>query len=242
VAATDSPRAAAGPDPGPAPAPTPAPTPRPTRTPGPAWAPRDTALVIQECQRGVIGPDSMLPQLAKAAAPAVPFIAALAHGARRAGVQVVHSLVTTRADGYAEPRNAPLYRMAARAGRPLLAGTPAAEVLDEIGLGERDLAVTRPGGLGPMYDTGLELLLRRLGVATVVVAGVSVNVAILDLVLDCVNAGFEVVVPRDAVAGVPPEYAEAVIDNTLRLLARIERTDDVLARWAAAAGPGAEPT
>jgi len=40
------------------------------------------------------------------------------------------------------------------------------------------------------------------------------------------------VVPRDAVAGVPPEYAEAVIDNTLRLLARVERTADVLARWA----------
>jgi hypothetical protein len=42
------------------------------------------------------------------------------------------------------------------------------------------------------------------------------------------------------VAGVPPEYAEAVIDNTLRLLARVERTDDVLARWAAAAGRGAD--
>jgi nicotinamidase-related amidase len=192
-----------------------------------------TALVIQECQRGVIGPDSMLPQLANAAAAAVPFIARLAHGARRAGVPVVHSLVTTRADGHAEPRNAPLYRIAARAGKPLLAGTPAAEVVDEIGLDERDLVITRAGGLGPMYDTGLESVLRRLGVAVVVAAGVSVNVAILDLVLDCVNAGFEVVVPRDAVAGVPPEYAEAVIDNTLRLLARVERTEDVLARWAA---------
>ena len=196
-------------------------------------AAEDTALVIQECQRGVIGPDSALPLLAKAAAPAVPFIARLAHGARLAGIPVVHSLATTRADGYAEPRNAPLYRMAARAGKPLLAGTPAAEVVDEIGLDERDLVVSRASGLGPMYDTGLESVLRRLGITVVVVAGVSVNVAILDLVLDCVNAGFEVVVPRDAVAGVPPEYAEAVIDNTLRLLARVERTEDVLARWAA---------
>jgi biuret amidohydrolase len=203
------------------------------------WVPGTTALVIQECQRGVIGPDSALPQLAAAAAPAVPFIARLAHGAREAGVPVVHSLATTRADGYAEPRNAPLYRMAARAGKPLLAGTPAAEVVDEIGLDPRDLVVTRSSGLGPMYDTGLESMLRRLGIAVVVVAGVSVNVAILDLVLDCVNAGFEVIVPRDAVAGVPPEYAEAVIDNTLRLLARVERTEDVLARWAAAAQPGA---
>ena len=58
---------------------------------------------------------------------------------------------------------------------------------------------------------------------------------------DCMNAGFEVVVPRDAVAGVPPEYAEAVIDNTLRLLARAERTDDVLARWEQARQPEAEP-
>jgi biuret amidohydrolase len=71
----------------------------------------------------------------------------------------------------------------------------------------------------------------------VAVAGVSVNVAILDLVLDCVNAGFEVVVVRDAVTGVPPEYAEAVIDNTLRLLASTKYTEDVLADWAAAA-PG----
>jgi nicotinamidase-related amidase len=196
--------------------------------------PGSAALVVQECQNGVIGPDSLLPQLARAAAPAVPFIARLAHGARAAGVPVIHSVATTRADGYAEPRNAPLYLMAARAGKPLLAGTSAAEVIAEIGRDDRDLVVARAGGLGPMYDTGLELLLRHLGVRTVVVAGVSVNVAILDLVLDCVNAGFEVVVPRDAVAGIPPEYAEAVIDNTLRLLARVERTEDVLARWAPA--------
>lgn len=197
-------------------------------------APVATALVIQECQRGVIGADSLLPMLAEAAAPAIPFIARLAHGARAAGVPVIHALATTRADGYGEPRNAPLYRMAARAGKPLLAGTPAAEVIPEIGRDERDFAVIRAGGLGPMYDTGLESLLRRLGIRTVVAAGVSVNVAILDLVLDCVNAGFEVVVPRDAVAGLPPEYAEAVIDNTLRLLATIERTDNVLVGWAAA--------
>jgi nicotinamidase-related amidase len=190
-----------------------------------------TALVLQECQKGVIGRQSLLPLLAEAAAPAVPHIARLAQAAREVGVPVIHALATTRADGYAEPRNAPLYRMAAKAGKPLVPGTPAAEVIDEVGLESGDLAVTRAGGLSPMHDTGLETLLRRLGVRTVVVAGVSVNVAILDLVLDCVNAGFEVVVPRDAVAGVPPAYAEAVVENTLRLLASVQRTDDVLARW-----------
>jgi nicotinamidase-related amidase len=196
-------------------------------------AARATALVTQECQVGVIGPDAVLPLLAQAAGPAVPAIARLAHGARAAGVPVIHSLATTRADGYGEPRNAPLYQMATGSGRPLLAGTKAAEVIPEIGLDDRDLCVTRFGGISPMRDTGLESLLRNLGVRTVVVAGVSVNVAILDLTLDCVKAGFEVIVARDAVAGYPPEYAEAVLRNTLRLLARVETTADVLARWAA---------
>ncbi len=195
-------------------------------------APGEVALVIQECQKGVIGPDSLLPLLAEAAAPAVPHIAALAHGARRAGVPVMHAIATTTADGHGEPRNAPLYEMAARAGRPLVAGTPAAEVLDEIGLDQRDFVVPRRGSLSPIHDTGLESLLRNLGVRTVVVAGVSVNVAILDLVLGCVNAGFSVIVPRDAVAGVPVSYAEAVIDNTLKLLAGVVRTEEVLATWA----------
>ena len=199
-----------------------------------AAAARSSALVTQECQVGAIGADSVLPLLAQAAAPAVPAIARLARAARAAGVPVIHSLATTRADGYGEPRNAPLYRMAARAGKPLLAGTPAAEILPEIGLDERDLCVSRAGGLSPMHGTGLESLLRALGVSTVVVAGVSVNVAILDLTLDCVKAGFEVIVPRDAVAGYPPEYAEAVIGNTLRLLARVETSADVLAWWGAA--------
>ena len=37
--------------------------------------------------------------------------------------------------------------------------------------------------------------------------------------------------PRDAVAGIPEEYAEAVIDNTLSLVATVTTTDDVLAAW-----------
>jgi nicotinamidase-related amidase len=194
------------------------------------------ALVTQECQRGVVGASSLLPELAAAAGPALPRIAELVTAARLAGVPVVHSLASARSDRRGEPANAPLYRAVARSDRPLLAGTAAAELVEEIGLDERDFVITRLGGLGPMYDTGLELLLRRLGVRTVIATGVSVNVAILDLVLDCVNAGFTVVLPRDAVAGVPAGYADAVIDNTLRLLARIVRSEDILACWAPAAG------
>jgi nicotinamidase-related amidase len=52
-----------------------------------------------------------------------------------------------------------------------------------------------------------------------------------NLVMDAVNAGYQVVLPRDAVAGVPREYANAIIDNTLSLLATIVTTDAVIGAW-----------
>ena len=68
-----------------------------------------------------------------------------------------------------------------------------------------------------------------MGVNTIVVTGVSVNVAIPNLVMEAVNRGFDVV-PRDAVCGVPADYAEAVIDNTLALLA-ITTVDELTTIW-----------
>ncbi len=53
-------------------------------------------------------------------------------------------------------------------------------------------------------------------------------------VFDAVNAGYEVVVPRDAVAGLPPSYVDAVFEHTLGLLATVTTTAEVLDVW----GPG----
>jgi nicotinamidase-related amidase len=60
---------------------------------------------------------------------------------------------------------------------------------------------------------------------------VSVNIAILNLVMDAVNLGYQVVLPRDAVAGVPTEYASALIDGTLSLLSTLTTTDQLIETW-----------
>ena len=67
--------------------------------------------------------------------------------------------------------------------------------------------------------------------STIVVVGVSLNIAIPNVVMDAVNAAYRVVVPQDAVAGIPTEYGAAVIANTLSLLATITTTDDLLRVW-----------
>ena len=65
---------------------------------------------------------------------------------------------------------------------------------------------------------------------TIVVTGVSVNVAVTNLVMDAVNRGYDVVLPRRGVRH-PADYADAVIDNTLALLATVTTTDELLAIW-----------
>jgi nicotinamidase-related amidase len=83
-----------------------------------------------------------------------------------------------------------------------------------------------------MGGTDLDAVLRNLGVTTIVAVGVSVNIAITNLVMDAVNAAYRVIVPRDAVAGIPPDYSEAIVDNTIALLATVTTTADLIAVWA----------
>jgi len=193
-----------------------------------------TALVTQECQNGVIGEHAVFPELAAAARPMIGNVARLAKAARASGVPVVHCVALRRADGRGANNNARIFGAARKSGVILLPGSDAAAVVPEVGVEDTDIVLTRYHGLGPMGGTDLDAVLRALGVRTVVGVGVSVNVGMTNFTMDAVNAGYQFVLPRDAVAGVPSEYAEAVIDNTLSLLATVVTTDEVVAAWEAA--------
>ena len=197
-------------------------------------SPERTAIVTSEVQNGVVGDRSVLPQLAEAAQAGMgPALRKLLPVARAAGVQVVHCTAYRRADGKGANRNARMFKGVQKAPVQLLPGSAAVEVLSDLGPEPEDLVLTRTHGLDPMAGTDLDPVLRNLGVRTLVVTGVSVNVAITNLVMDAVNRGYDVVVPRDAVCGIPQDYADAVIDNTIALLATVTTTDELLATWGA---------
>jgi nicotinamidase-related amidase len=194
--------------------------------------PATTAVVTSELQNGVVGEQSALPALADIArATTLPAVARLVKAARSAGVQVVHATVYRRADGKGANRNARLFGGVKRSPVQLLPGTPEVDVVPEVGVEPEDLVLTRTHGLNPMAGTDLDAVLRNLGVRTIVVAGVSVNIAVTNLVMDGVNHGYQVVLPRDAVCGIPQDYAEAVIDNTLALLATVTTVDELAGIW-----------
>ena len=77
------------------------------------------------------------------------------------------------------------------------------QVPAEIGVDPADIVLARYHGLGPMTGTQLDPMLRNLGVTTIVGVGVSLNVGMTNLAFDAVNRGYQIVIPRDAVAGVP---------------------------------------
>jgi nicotinamidase-related amidase len=196
-------------------------------------APSHTALVTSEIQQGVLGERPVFPELADAARATdlVGHAAELCAAARSVGASVVHAIAERRADGRGSNRNARLFGAARHSPVTLLPGSPEATLMPELGPEPDDLVLTRLHGLDPMAGTDLDPVLRNLGVTTVVVAGVSLNVAIVGLVMGAVNSGYQVVVPRDAVAGVPVAYADAVLDNTLAALATITTTAELVAAW-----------
>ncbi|MFD4869480.1 cysteine hydrolase [Streptomyces sp. NPDC058412] len=198
--------------------------------------PATTALLTVECQNGVVGEESALPELAKEARDSgmLERVAALVDAARGAGVQVLHAVAERRPDGLGANTNARLFRAAERLPVRQLAGSRAVEVAAPIAVAGQDLVVRRLHGLSPMAGTDLDALLRNLGIRTLVVTGVSSNIAIPNTVFDAVNLGYRVVVPADAIAGVPASCTAEVIRNSLALVASITTAEELLNQWAPA--------
>ncbi|MEU1404400.1 cysteine hydrolase [Streptomyces sp. NPDC005728] len=192
--------------------------------------PASTVLLTVECQQGVVGPDSALPELAREArsSGALRNVARLVAAAHEAGVQVIHAIAERRPDGRGASRNARLFRAAERLPVQQLTGTTAVRVAPPIEVTEEDFVVRRLHGLSPIQGTDVDALLRNLGCRTLIVTGVSANVAVPNAVFDAVNRGYTAVVPADAIAGVPADYTPVMIRNTLALVATISSTDEVL--------------
>jgi biuret amidohydrolase len=195
-------------------------------------APGHCALLLQEVQEGVVGPSSVLPELAAAAnaADLVTNLKLLTSTARGAGVKVVHCTAADMPAHFGANQNARLFAAARRGGT---LGEPGdTQVQPVAGLFEEgDLLVPRFHGLSPLTGAQLDSLLRNENIGTLVITGVSLNVAIPNLVFDAVNRSYQAVVVSDAVAGVPMEYGLDVLRYTLQPLATILTSADLVEIW-----------
>ena len=143
------------------------------------------ALVVIDLQKGIVsGP----------AAPVVPNAAALAKAFRRHELPVVLVNVTGRAPGRTD------------AGGPGGTGTlpPGwADIIDELDRQPDDHLITKRRR-SAFHDTGLDTLLRDLGVTQVVLAGVSTSAGVESTARSAHDHGYHVVLATDAMADHDP--------------------------------------
>ena len=193
--------------------------------------PAHTAVLVMECQQGIVGgPGFGALGEAVQRHGTIGHIARVLAAARAAAVPIFYLTVARRADSGGGTANCLILALG-RKGEPLLPGSQRQAVVEALAPQDGDYVLTRFHGLTPFHGTELDQLLRNLGVRTVVATGVSVNVGVLGMTIEAVNSGYQVVVPRQAVAGTPDEYVEAVFTHTLRLLATVTSVDDVVAMW-----------
>ena len=181
------------------------------------------AVVTVECQRGVIGPKGPLPALVEAVRESgmVEKSARVLEAAREQGAPVLHGTVVRRPDGGGVKVNCRLFAVTAKSPTSLLEGTESARVVEAFGPGELDYEIPRRHGVSLFHDTELDSILRSLGVETIVLLGVSLNIAIIGTTIEAINRGYQVVIPEDGVVATPADYGKAMLDNSLRMLATI---------------------
>lgn len=190
------------------------------------------AVVFSEVQRNIIGDltDSVLAQVAKESG-VIENSARLANAARARGTSVIHCLVHTSPDRFGANGNARLFK-SKRRDPTAPPHDPANDAPCPEVYTPGDILLFRDHGLHPMADSELDRRLRNAGIETLVVAGVSLNVAMLGLVIEAVNSGYQVIVASDAVSGYPREIHEPVLANTFFMISTLATTDEILAAWA----------
>jgi ureidoacrylate peracid hydrolase len=147
--------------------------------------------------------------------------------ARRAGVRVIWVQVTHPA----ETNSAVWLRQ--HANRPatyLEPGSEEAQFHPGFGPEQGELLVTKHR-YSAFAGTPLELILRSLGVETLIVAGLTTDVCVSSTVRDAFQRDFNVITLRDCTAEVSRARYEAAIEAMGSTFGRVQTSEEVLAAW-----------
>ncbi|MEO7455672.1 MAG: hydrolase [Gemmatimonadaceae bacterium] len=180
---------------------------------------RTTALVLIDLQHGITA-GTTAPHAAK---DVIARAARLAAACRGAGVPVVLVRVDPGVDGLLFPRPE-----ADQPRPPMKYGPDFAELVAELGQAASDVVVTKHQP-NAFYDTDLETQLRRRGVRTIVLGGISTNVGVEATARAAHERGYEQVFVDDVMAAREADLHEHSVRRILPTMGRVRSLDVVLA-------------
>lgn len=173
--------------------------------------PTTTAVVITDPQLDVLAPDGAFADLVGSEVSrldVVRHLRALRDAAEAAGVPVIYSPLLY-GPGDLERGNAPIFSLIAER-RAMRAGS-GGEFHPDLVPTEKTIVAAARKGMAAFGTTDLEEHLRSRGVRTVIMAGMIADLCLESNVRGAIEAGFEVVVARDATATVSADAYEAAL-------------------------------
>ena len=197
--------------------------------------PARSAVLVFECQEGLLDEAGPLSGLAAAAREShlLGSIAALVARARHNGIAVLYMTAAKRSREAVGSSRTPLEkRVGPSSGEPFDPGPVCSAVAPQPG---EDI-FEREKGMTGFFESGLDGLLEKRGIQTIVLVGISLNIGVLGTAIEAVNRGYSVVIPKDCVVGDPPEYGEQVIRYSLRNMAVLSTSNDIANVWEATGG------
>src|SRR3954454_2334469 len=185
--------------------------------------PKSAAMIIQDLQNDVIieggaFADSGAPAHAKAQ-NVVENVAGLAAACRGAGVLVVHVWYIVEPGATGLRLNAPLFE-GVKGSDALVRGGWGAAPADGLEPQDGDHIVEKMR-MNAFYDTRLDILLRGLGVDTIVVTGAWTNMSIEHTARHGADAGYHVVVASDGTSTVNDEWQHAALNYAMTNVAQV---------------------
>jgi nicotinamidase-related amidase len=178
--------------------------------------PKHTAIVVIDLQMGIIHFKGAEAQ------PIVANAARLLAAARQAGAQPILVHVGFSPDGND--------RLTAPTDAPMRTGTfppDWMELVPELDRQPSDLVVFKRQW-GAFYGTDLDLQLRRRGLTSIVLCGISTEAGVESTARDAYERGYELVFASDAMAGMSPESHANSIERIFPRLGRVRTTDQII--------------
>lgn len=179
------------------------------------------ALVVVDMQNDFCLPSSRL--FVAGAATAIAGTKRAVAGFRAAGAPVIWVMRHHRPGGEDVDRaRQELFRET-----PFLIGSPGADLVDGLAVAEGEVIVVKRRW-SAFFATDLDLVLRRLGAGTVVVAGVQTPNCIRATAVDATSLDYETVVLSDATASASDAVQAANLFDMANMGIRIATVDEAL--------------
>ena len=192
---------------------------------------KSAALVVNEMQNAIANPAYVdTPLVAQVTARGIiARINTLTAAFRAAGRPVIYCTIAARTpdwDGFLV--NCALAARIKRTGQ-LVVGTPGGALHDDLVVEPSDIVSHRAHGMAPFTGTTLDATLRGHGIDTVVLSGVSTNIALPGAATEAVGLGYSVVLAEDCTAGATAQTHQMQVSMHLPLLATVSDAASVIA-------------